>query len=336
MGKIFRNWVKANLSVSWKASLKVFVAISLILTLVISQADGALAARSGGRIGGGSFSRPPSRTYTAPQTRSPSGGYGGGAYGRGYYGGGGFGFPFLIPFFGFGGGLGGVLSILVVIAIANSLIKSFSSVSTAGELDGTSSTQVSVAKVQVGLLAQARSLQADLNRMTETAETGSAAGRAQVLQEATLALLRHPEYWAYGAAQVQTQGLEAAETQFNRWTLSERSKFTVETLSNVNNQKLAPVADSTIVPADETKALSEFVSQPISEYIVVTLVVGTIGVLQLPKITTLEAMRQVLSRLGSLSGEQLLAVEILWAPQADDDGLDADDMMTNYPELQLL
>ncbi|MGL5083897.1 MAG: DUF1517 domain-containing protein [Microcoleaceae cyanobacterium] len=300
--------------------------------LVISQADGALAARSGGRIGGGSFSRPPSRTYTSPQTRSPSGAY----YGGGYYGGGGFGFPFLIPFFGFGGGLGGVLSVLVVIAIANSLIKSFSSVSTRGELEATGSNSVSVAKVQVGLLAQARSLQADLNRMTETADTGSAAGRAQVLQEATLALLRHPEYWAYGAAHVQTQGLEAAETQFNRWTLAERSKFTAETLSNVNNQKLASVAGSAIVPGDETKALSEFVSEPISEYIVVTLVIGATGTLQLPKIATLEAMRQVLSRLGSLSGEQLLAVEILWAPQADDDGLDADDMMTNYPELQLL
>ncbi len=38
----------------------------------------------------------------------------------------------------------------------------------------------------MGLLAQARNLQADLDRMAQTADTGSAAGRAQVLQEATL------------------------------------------------------------------------------------------------------------------------------------------------------
>ncbi|NES70785.1 MAG: hypothetical protein F6K24_39030, partial [Okeania sp. SIO2D1] len=72
--------------------VKSVFAIALVLTLAFSQVDAAFAARSGGRIGGGSF-RMPSRSYTSP-TRSPGGGY----YPRG-----GIGFPFLLPFFGFGG-----------------------------------------------------------------------------------------------------------------------------------------------------------------------------------------------------------------------------------------
>ncbi|NJO44424.1 MAG: DUF1517 domain-containing protein [Oscillatoriales cyanobacterium RM2_1_1] len=317
MDKRFRNWAKS--------SLKFLVVIGLVLTLVVSQADAAWAARSGGRIGGGSFRAPSSRTYAPrPQTRTP-GGYGGG-YGRGY--GGGFGFPFLLPFFGFGGGFGGLLSIFVVIAISNVLVRGFQSVTSGNDSETLGSGKVSVAKLQVGLLAQARNLQTDLNRMADTADTGSAAGRAQVLQEATLALLRHPEYWVYGTVQVETQGMDTAEAQFNRWALAERSKFTAETLYNVNNQKLAPVPSREIVPVDT--------DQPINEYIVVTLVVGALGSLPLPKITNLDELRQVLSRLGSLSGEQLLAVEILWTPQADGDTLDADDLVTSYPELRLL
>jgi uncharacterized membrane protein len=48
-----------------KPLLKSLFAIGLVLTLVLGNADGALAARSGGRIGGGSF-RAPARSYSSP------------------------------------------------------------------------------------------------------------------------------------------------------------------------------------------------------------------------------------------------------------------------------
>jgi uncharacterized membrane protein len=60
-----------------KLFLKSLVVVGLILTLVLSQANTALAARSGGRIGGGSF-RVPSRSFSAPSRGYgvPSRGYG--------------------------------------------------------------------------------------------------------------------------------------------------------------------------------------------------------------------------------------------------------------------
>ncbi|NEQ67693.1 MAG: hypothetical protein F6K21_19740, partial [Symploca sp. SIO2D2] len=109
-----------------KPLLKSLVVFGLILTLVLGNASSALAARSGGRIGGGSF-RVPSRSYSVPNGgyRAPVGG--------GYYApGGGFGFPFLLPFFGFGGGFGSLFSILIFLAIANFLVKSIRSASNGG------------------------------------------------------------------------------------------------------------------------------------------------------------------------------------------------------------
>ncbi|MBE9145335.1 DUF1517 domain-containing protein [Planktothrix mougeotii] len=307
----------------FKKLLKPLAVFSLVAVLFFSQADGALAARSGGRIGGGSF-RAPSRSYNPGPSRTPGG----------YYGGGGFGFPFIIPFFGFGGG--GLFSLLIFMAIAGFIFRSFRSTMEQDELGYSSNPTVSVARLQVGLLAQARTLQADLDRIAQTADTGSAAGRAQVLQETTLALLRHPEYWAYGSSQSEQAGMNSAEAKFNQWALAERSKFTEETLSNVNNQLIGGVAPSLTGNNANLVNQTGDLTPTENEYIVVTLVVGTLGQIQLPKVNSPDTLRQALSRLGSVGSEQLLAVEILWTPQASGDTLSTDDMLAYYPNLTLV
>lgn len=328
------NNLNTKLSKLIKSLIKPLFAISLVLTLVLSHADGALAARSGGRVGGGSFRAPSS----APRS-APGGGYGGGGYGGGYYpgGGGGFGFPFLLPLFGFGGGAGGLFSILIFFAIANFLVRSFRSVQGGGTTDSygyaAGSPSVSVAKVQVGLLSEARSLQADLDRIAKTADTSSSAGLTLLLQETTLTLLRHPEYWSYAGSDTQQTRLEAAEDQFNRFSLTERSKFTEETLSNVNNQLrqatpkgLLPDANGQLVPSDQDPGA----------YIVVTLLVATQGNLKLPVIRTSQDLRQALGQLGAVSSDNLLAVEVMWTPQSEGDTLSSDDMLLGYADLKMI
>lgn len=318
---------------SIKPLLKSLLVLGLVFTLAFSNADGALAARTGGRIGGGSFSAP-SRTYSSPRTYAPpSGGYypGGGGY---YPGGGGFGFPFLLPFWGVGGGFGGIFTILIFIAIANFLVQSFRRAGTSVEELEYNNPTVSVARLQVGLLAEARSLQAELDELAQRADTGTAAGRAQVLQEASLALLRHPEYLFYGAAESQQARLESAEAKFNQLSLAERSKFTAETLSNVNNLLRGADAQN-YLPADQRGGELAPTEGP-GEYIVVTILVGTQGKLQLPAINSADDLRQALRQIGGISSEQLLAVEILWTPQAAGDTLTSDDIMAEYPNLRLV
>ena len=322
-------------NISWKRFFKSVALVALALTFVFTDVSSALAARSGGhtdgikkaalengsdaliargggRIGGGGFSRP-----------SPSGpSRGGGSRG----GGGGFGFPFLLPFFGFGGGFGSIFTILIFFAVANFLVRSFQNSGFGGGGDGgvaTANPKVTVSKVQVGLLADAKELQKELNDLAQKSDTGTASGRAKVLQEGTLALLRHPEYWVYAKSESNVARLEQAEAEFNRLALSERSKYSEETLSNVENQFRRSEGGTTTAESP-------------SEYIVVTILAGIQGKSELPDVKNADNLRQALRQLGSASSDTLLAIELIWTPQAEGDTLSNDDLLATYPDLQPL
>jgi uncharacterized membrane protein len=324
--------MRKKLQQTIKPLLKTFFVLSLVIALAFGQTDGALAARSGGRIGGGSFRAPSSRSYT-PRTYAPPGG--GGYYAP--YPGGGFGLPFLIPFWGIGGGFGGVFSILIFLAIANFLVQSFRRVTNndTEEADYNNNSTVSITRLQVGLLAQARGLQTELNHIAETADTNTPEGRAEILQEASLALLRHPEYWVYAGGGTQQAKLNAAESQFNRLSLAERSKFSEETLSNVNNQLKAALAKEALPPA-ELDNPTRLISEGPGEYLIVTLLAATLGKFGIPAINSADDLRQALRIIGSLPSEQLLAIEVLWTPQAEGDTLTTDDLFAEYPDLKLV
>jgi uncharacterized membrane protein len=317
-----------------KPALKSLFLFGLVLTLALGHADGALAARSGGRIGGGSF-RAPSRTYAPPsRTYAPPGG--------GYYApypGGGFGFPFIFPFFGIGGGFGGLFTILIFLAIANFLVQSFRRARTdeVDEVEYSSNPPVTVTRLQVGLLANARSLQSELDRIAETADTNSPEGRAEVLQETSLALLRHPEFWVYAGGASQQARLASAEAQFNRLALAERSKFTEETLSNVNNQLKAASPKGTLPAAEQGGQLdnpTRLITEGPGEYVIVTLLAATLGNIQLPTINSADDLRQALRQIGGIPSDRLLAIEVLWTPQADGDTLTSDDLLAEYADLR--
>ncbi|MGB5975117.1 MAG: DUF1517 domain-containing protein, partial [Nodosilinea sp.] len=191
-----------------------------------------------------------------------------------------------------------------------------------------SNPPVAVVKLQVGLLAEARALQDDLNRLATTADTGTSQGLAKLLQETTLALLRHPDYWAYAASEDKQTRLLNAEQEFNRYTLSARSQFSAETLSNVNNQLTQAEAQG-VLPGDTNQ------SAP-GEYILATVVVATQGKLDLPDIYSSADLRQALNQVGAVSSENLLAVEVLWTPQQSGETLSGDELVAQYPELKLI
>lgn len=315
-----------------KPLFKSLLILSLVLGLTLGHADGAQAASSGGRIGGGSFRMPSSRTYSPPRTYAPGGG---GYYPAPYPGG--FGFPFLIPFWGIGGGFGGLFSILIFLAIANFLVQAFRRVASGGseEVSYSENPTVSVTRLQVGLLASARSLQPELNHIAETADTNSPEGRAEILQEASLALLRHPEYWVYAGGGTQQARLNSAEAQFNRLALAERSKFTAETLSNVNNQ-LKEATPNNALSGTKVENPTDLISSGPGEYIIVTLLAATLGNFQIPQINNSEDLRQALRQIGSIPSDKLLAIEVLWTPQAQGDTLTSDDLLAEYADLKLV
>jgi uncharacterized membrane protein len=310
-----------------KPIVKTFVAVGLVLTLVFAQTGDALAARSGGRIGGGSF-RAPSRGYSAP---SNGGGYG---RGGGYYPGGGFS-PFYIPFL-FGGGGGSLLSLMVLIAVGGFLLQTFQRVTGGDSLTGgdTYNPQVSIAQIQVGLLADARSVQSKLDQLAETVNAETSTGRMHLLQETSLELLRHPEYWTYGKTSTQQAKLDRAEAVFNQLSLNERGKFTTETLSKVNNQIRQANANAVLNSTGELATVEQ--EQERAEYIIVTLLVAATRSIELPKINGESDLRQALQMLGSLDASSLVAIEAIWTPQANGDALTTDDIHAHYPDLKLV
>jgi uncharacterized membrane protein len=47
-------------------------------------------------------------------------------------------------------------------------------------------------------------------------------------------------------------------------------------------------------------------------------------------------MRQVLQQVGAIGSDRLLAIEVLWTPQAEEDTLTTDDILAAYPNLKLM
>ena len=295
-----------------------------MLGLSLASPQQADAAR-GGRMGGGSF-RAPSMPRSIPRSMPrSSGGYRGG-YG-GYGRGGGFGFPFIIPIFGFGGG--GLFGLLILMAIAGVLVNALRGAGSAPGIGGAAAapampSKVNMIQLQVGLLAGAKALQDDLRSLAKSADTSTSTGLQRVLQESTLALLRQPDLWVYANAESGSVPFNTAESTFNRLSINERSKLDAELTSNVAGQNLSGRTD---VVGDADAA---------NEFIVVTLLVASTATAQLKGASTGEELRQTLRILGSTSSSDLMALEVIWQPEGRGDVLSAEELITAYPNLQHL
>ena len=302
--------------------------LPVLVALLLVVPKPALAA-SGGRIGGGNFrSSPMPRSYGG----GGGGGYGGGGYSRGY-GGGGIGFPFLIPFFGFGGGgLFGFLILMAVVGLFANALRGGGGGGGGAMASGQAGPiatyrpdgPVAIAQLQVGLLASARDLQQDLRGLAASADTSSNAGLQRVLQDTTLALLRHPDLWVYASAEVGQVPFAAAESTFNRLSMTERSKLSREVTSNVAGQKLAD-RPGLVGNADAA-----------SDYIAVTVLVASRSRLTLKALKADEDLRESLRLLGSVSSTDLLALEVIWQPEGAGEVLSTEELLTAYPNLQHL
>ena len=302
--------------------------LPVLVALLLVVPKPALAA-SGGRIGGGNFrSSPMPRSYGG----GGGGGYGGGGYSRGY-GGGGIGFPFLIPFFGFGGGgLFGFLILMAVVGLFANALRGGGGggggAMASGQAGPISTYRpdgpVAIAQLQVGLLASARDLQQDLRGLAASADTSSNAGLQRVLQDTTLALLRHPDLWVYASAEVGQVPFAAAESTFNRLSMTERSKLSREVTSNVAGQKLED-RPGLVGNADAA-----------SDYIAVTVLVASRSRLTLKALKADEDLRESLRLLGSVSSTDLLALEVIWQPEGAGEVLSTEELLTAYPNLQHL
>ncbi|KAL3132354.1 hypothetical protein ABBQ32_008931 [Trebouxia sp. C0010 RCD-2024] len=320
--------------------LKSSAVVALTLALTFGSISSAEAARSGGRMGGSGFSAArsgsssysggsSSRSYGGSLGGSSSRSYGGttgygsffgpglaGGYGYGY--GGGFGGPVVVQRSDGGNGLITILVVIAAIFVISQVVGNF-----AGNDDGSGGGQATVCTVQVGLLGSARGLQRDLERIAGRADTNTPDGLHYVLQETVLSLLRNPDYCVYGDGSTKNpRGLDGAEDAFNEVVLQERGKFKEETLVNVGGRSRRSSLKSR--------------GDGMSELIVVTIIVAAEGGVKVPKISSREELTKALNKLGALRSEQILAVEVMWTPQDENDTYTRDELFLDYPTLNTL
>lgn len=306
-----------------KALRKPVVAALLVGVLLLYDPNSAFAA-SGGRVGGRSFAprsstSSGSRSYSV-RPSSPGLSYSVPFFAPSPFGGSGI---YVGPAVGVGVGAGSSLFLIMMGFAAFVLVSGFlSDRADDGVLTATEKT--SVIKLQVGLLGMARSLQSDLNRIAETADTSTPEGLNYVLTETMLALLRHPDYCisAYSSVDIK-KSIEEGEKRFNQLSIEERGKFDEETLVNVNNIKKQSTRS--------TRATGYS-----NEYIVITILVAAEGVHKLPTINGSIDLKEALQKLGSIPSSKTMAVEVLWTPQNDNDTLSERELLEDYPLLKPL
>lgn len=295
----------------------------------------AYAKRSGGRSGGGSFSRPSrsSGGSSSPSRSNNSGGSSGGSYyhstpvyGGGYRSGGiyfysGWGWFFPSMF--------GLIVLTAVLLIVVSAFKKTSSnyVETTDEVIPTGNKEldnniVTISKIQVGLLAQARAIQKELSELSLKIDTGTPEGLLELLQESVLALLRSPENWTHVSATSKTvRNREEAQEIFNKFSIEERTKFNSETLTNVEGK----VRQKEVNPNPDAEPGS---------YIVVTLLIGTENDRPMfGNVYSSQELKQALESIGSIAPEYLTVFELLWTPQSETESLTYDELLTEYTNL---
>lgn len=328
-------------------------------TARLAEAQGLLSTDttpqgvSGGRARGGGFSSPSGGGSGSGGALPPAGGpsYGGPSYGGGYpsYPGSS---PVIVPVpggyvggypGGYAGGypgggvaIGGDVGLLFLLAVLGFTVlplitnlmrlggdrsgQSSRAVASSSEL---TNDVVTVTQLQVALLAQARGLQSELEAIASRSDIDTKPGLNRLLQETVLALLRSPEYWSHAKVTGQTVRSRAQASQvFEQLSITERSKFSRETLVNVDGQ----VSRQTYQPQPEADPAA---------YIVVTLIVGTADDQPLftQPISSSDDLQAVLRRLGSVTPDYLLVYELLWAPQVASDSLSYDQMLAAYPDL---
>ncbi|TKY47318.1 hypothetical protein E2542_SST29378 [Spatholobus suberectus] len=213
----------------------------------------------------------------------------------------------------------------------------------------TKGNSVTVFKIQVAMLGgMGSSIQRDLTRIAETADTSSRDGVSCLLTETIQSLDRHHGYCVAGYLSVDLKrSKEDGEKCYNQLSNEERAKFDEETLVNLNNTEKKSTRTQSDVFSNEysmfdVKEIKEerkiFEEEKLlngfgNEYIVVTILVAAKGAHKLPNINVAEDLKKALQKLRTLLSSKLLAGKVLWTPQNEDDTLSKRKLLEDYPQL---
>ncbi len=284
-----------------------------------SSSRGSSSSSSSGSSSYGSGSR----SYSAPRS---SGGTivapviigGGNSYGGGYGGG----------YSSSGSGIVGLIIFVIIIVGLFLLVawiwKRFTGAMRGGAAGGSGGSGARVLRLQL-MLSEGDGVKRDLQRISESGDTDSNQGLTQMLSEAVLSLLRHPDRWFFGAVDEQTGNEAQVSSNVTRWATEARSKFSDETTRNQQGNR-----GGTADKGGFEKG---------GYYLVVTLIAAVYGLESVTKGQTAAntvMIRDALMALSSLNPDALISLEVVWSPDQEGEFLGQDEAIMSYPKLTKL
>lgn len=181
--------------------------------------------------------------------------------------------------------------------------------------------RVTVSKLQIALSPQADGIQKQLSELSLRVDTNTEAGLLELMRESVLIVLRHDRAWTHVLSSSDSLHISKAEVAFDKISFAERSKFSSETLSNVDGE----------VRTIET---IEYDGGDFPAYVVVTLIFGTADDRPLfEKINTEKQLKEALLKLASMREDYLMKFELLWTPQTEDRYLTDEELLMEYTDI---
>ena len=184
-----------------------------------------------------------------------------------------------------------------------------------------------VSQIQLGIDWRARAqLQQRLQQLAQTGDTRSPSGLATLLSETVLALRRAEISWLYagykdlgGAPPQQAQGV------FQQTAQDARSRFKHELVRANQGAMSEQQTPQVTAHANEGQGT-----------VVVTIVTATRRPLMGIAMPDAAQIRNALSDRGAVLPQQMVALEVIWSPAAENDRMSTSELEQNYPELKLI
>jgi uncharacterized membrane protein len=306
---------------------EIVLACALVLAARTARAD-----ETGGSMGGGDFSDSSSSTSysSSDDYSSPSYSYSGGGGSSGSTGDAGADLIILVigvVIWGAGAlikaGMGSQRSSLTWSPDSSSDTPSYTPEPAYG---GRSQADVTVLRIAID--ARARKLvQSELARIAQVADTSTAEGRATMLREVALMMRRLRDSWVYGGAHNEPMmSLYDAQQVFRGHVDQARAKFKHETIRNEQGATTRGDTPELHATSDDGPGLM----------LVSVIVAARHELFTVTEISDGEQLRKAFESLSSMIAGELVAVEVVWMPSAEDDRISSIALEAAYPRPELI
>lgn len=223
-----------------------------------------------------------------------------------------------------GGDFGGFLLFFALIVLVFALVSWIQMPST---VSGSTVETLYLSSLALGIDWHARgALQKKLADLAAQKLGGTAEGRVKMLREVVLALMRAELSWLYVAYETASLPGSAAEPRFLEACTRARSRFRRELIRDEGGVLTAEAPGAIAVRPEEGAG---------------TVVVSLILVTRRPLagwtgMADAKEIRAALSSRSSVTSKDLVAIEVVWSPAAEEDRMSTAELEQHYPELVLI